>query len=316
MHSINVALNRGISNITLGSRAAVARNKFSRMVPISCAASKVNGNSSNIAVVRDLQNPRDIDISLKKIGELKNSLNSAGFTRFDISLDCQKELNLLRCELDNLEVDKHDPASNRQRAYSSGIILPWSGDFFPIPSSKTVAGEKSFYYQGNFNPEYANKPREFNSISNELINSNLLKNLVATDYSLTEWSTHEHNMPLYVGIHLVKLSVDEDHHESIASPNHLHQDGEKYTFAHLIDRINVIGGENFISNVQNAGKLPSQLGKSELMAEFVIDKPLQSYGVCDPLVSHHVNGVKLGDKGPTGFRSVVLIDFCSTSKNI
>ncbi|KEF38678.1 2OG-Fe dioxygenase [Schinkia azotoformans MEV2011] len=117
---------------------------------------------------------------------------------------------------------------------------------------------------------------------------------------------------VHVGVHFVKLLVKNNGEKAVSSPNNLHQDGEPFTFAHLIKRENVVGAINAIATPKNAGKTLSEVDKQELHATFEISNPLDSYGVYDPLVSHYVSPIEKGIKDKPGERSVILIDFQPT----
>src|SRR5699024_4715361 len=74
----------------------------------------------------------------------------------------------------------------------------------------------------------------------------LLREIIMADYHETFWKEEEKIMPIHVGVHFVKLLVTQDGEKAVSSPDCLHQDGEPFTFAHLIKRENVKGGTNAI----------------------------------------------------------------------
>src|SRR5690625_7799112 len=94
---------------------------------------------------------------------------------------------------------------------------------------------------------------------------------------------------------------DED--KAVSSPDCLHQDGEPFTFAHLIERKNVKGGTNVIGIPEVRGKQPDEVDEKDLHEVFEISKPLESYGVDDSAVSHYV-----GPEDGAAVRSVILIE--------
>ena len=89
----------------------------------------------------------------------------------------------------------------------------------------------------------------------------------------------------------------------------LHQDGEPYTFAHLIYRRDAEGGENVIATPQCAGSIPDDVAAEGILDRFVLHRPLDSYGVKDDLVSHYVAPVTVAAGAVTAERAVLLIDF-------
>ncbi|PTH97993.1 hypothetical protein BU099_09590 [Staphylococcus xylosus] len=119
-------------------------------------------------------------------------------------------------------------------------------------------------------------------------------------------------LPIHVGVHFVKLYVENDNDKAFSSPDCLHQDGEPFTFAHLVERSNVIGGTNAIAIPNAAGSKPEDIDENDLIEVFEIEKPLESYGVYDPSVSHYVSPVEKGSENNIGVRSVILIDYQQT----
>lgn len=106
--------------------------------------------------------------------------------------------------------------------------------------------------------------------------------------------------------------VTEDDQESVASPNTLHQDGEPFTFVHLVTYKNVIGGTSTVATTNCAGLKREDVDEKFILDEFDLINPLDSYGVCDQKVSHYVKGVKKGKDPQPAERGVLLIDFTPT----
>jgi hypothetical protein len=132
------------------------------------------------------------------------------------------------------------------------------------------------------------------------------------DFQQTYWDDDDLAFPLHVGVHLVKLVADRDGTEAVASPNELHQDGESFSFAHLVYRRNSEGGINIIAPPHFRGKQPEEVPHRERLAEFQLTGPLESYGVADKLVCHYVSPVRKGKGAGPGERAVVLTDFTPT----
>ena len=115
-----------------------------------------------------------------------------------------------------------------------------------------------------------------------------------------------------LSVHFIKLCVKKEGDRATSSPDCLHQDGEPFTFAHLIERSNVIGGTNAIAIPEAAGNKPEDVDNNDLIEVFEITEPLESYGVYDPKVSHYVSPIKKGNGNQIGVRSVILIDYQQT----
>lgn len=243
-----------------------------------------------------------------------NNLKNYGYAKYDLmkSLNyegIEKDYESLLKYFEDLPADDYAPGLNRYRRYSRALVLPSSGSIEWLPTVKKPDGEYSAYFQGKFNPEHPGDYREFNSLSPEIQGNQLLQEIIMANYRETFWKKEDKIMPIHIGIHFVKLRVENDGDKAVSSPNNLHQDGEPFTFAHLIERRNVKGGTNAIGVPEARGKLPEDADRNELHEVFEITKPLESYGVHDPQVSHYVSPIEKGDEAGIGERSVILIDY-------
>ena len=255
----------------------------------------------------------EMDSALRTLSDFAAcSLRDDGFTCFTRLGDDAREGGF-QCLLEAfpaLPLDPYAEAAGRFRRYDHAVILPWEWQIKWIPAVEGPSGQYlAEYYQGSYNPEHPGERRAFPTLGDELRANPLLNSLIWHDFDLTFWGAHEHALPLHLGVHLVKLLVTEPDAVAISSPNMLHQDGERFTFAHLIARRNVLGGENVIAAPRCAGFRPEELAPSTIMATFDLLEPLDSYGVHDPRVSHYVGAVRQADPQRPAERSVVLIDF-------
>lgn len=211
---------------------------------------------------------------------------------------------------EGLPPDPYANGTGRFRRYDHAVILPWSHKIDWVPPVAGPDGEpQAEYYQGSYNPEHPGKRRAFPALSEDLRANPVLQALIWNDFDLSFWSDHERALPVHVGVHMVKLLASKPESMAISSPNALHQDGEPFTFAHLVTRRNVLGGENVIAAPRCAGFLPDELAPGTIIARFDLRRPLDSYGVHDPKVSHYVAGIRQQDPAHPAERSVVLIDF-------
>ncbi|WP_017547515.1 2OG-Fe dioxygenase family protein [Salinicoccus carnicancri] len=214
---------------------------------------------------------------------------------------------------ENLPEDDYAPGLNRYRRYSRALVLPSSGGIEWLPTVKRNGTEYAAYFQGKFNPEHSGSYREFHSIDENIRNNRLLREIIMANYHETFWKEEEKIMPIHVGVHFVKLLVSQDAEKAVSSPDCLHQDGEPFTFAHLVKRENVKGGTNAIGIPAARGSRPEDVSREDIHEIFELENPLESYGVYDSKVSHYVSPVEKGD-GPedTGVRSIILIDYQQT----
>jgi len=242
-------------------------------------------------------------------------LKNKGFEHFFIetyNLDVNAELNLkkIQHEFDKLSRDRYGEEDNRFRSYARGVLLPWKAKFEWIPPTQFANGQPSTeYYQGPYNPEFSGERRLLPAISDEMRSNPLLCQLISENFGRTFWPETLWMHPLQVGVSFIKLQVDVDHRRALSTPDSFHQDGETFTFAHLVKREGIIGGINAIADPSAAGKVATDVPREQLLAEFQLCRPLESYAIFDPLVSHYISPIELESGHSRGERSIVLIDF-------
>lgn len=254
---------------------------------------------------------------MKKRVDKMSLIKKNSYARYDLFKDLKYEgiehdYNELLEYFNDLPIDEYGGNGNRYRRYSRAIILPETGEIVWLPTINKDNVEYSAYFQGKYNPEHLSAYREFHSLSKTMKNNKLLNKIITHDYNETFWDEKDKILPLHVGIHFVKLSVKKNGEKAVSSPDCLHQDGEPFTFAHLIERRNVKGGTNVIAFPTSAGKKPDDIDNEEIIEVFEIINPLESYGVYDPKVSHYVSSVEKNNGDDEAVRSVILIDFQQT----
>lgn len=248
----------------------------------------------------------------------ENRLKTRGFCRYQLAdeitdISLQEALDELYSEFANLPIDQYAPDLNRYRRYSRAIIIPQTNEVIWLNNMHNEAGEPiSEYFQGRFNPEYVGSYRRFPALSERVKANKLLERIIQFDFRQTFWDERDLLLPVHAGVHFVKLQVKSTGDVAVSSPNCLHQDGEPFTFAHLVKRDNVVGGINVIAEPECAGKMPDEVAPENVRDTFTLTEPLQSYGVCDQKVSHYVSSVQKGPADRSGERSVILIDFQPT----
>jgi hypothetical protein len=245
-----------------------------------------------------------------------------GFARWDLAeefgiTESDASFRSLRAEFVDLPPDPYATEEGRNRRYARGVFLPWSRQFSWIPD--THLGEHGWmngYWQADHNPDYVGVVRKLPAMSESARNNPIIHEILSFDYAQTRWSRDDAAFPLHVGVHLIKLAVDDPGHEAISSPNELHQDGEPFVFAHLVYRRNVVGGSNMIAPPKYRGMMPEDVPDGEALAEFELTRPLESYGVTDEKVSHYVAPIRRGAGPETGERAVILVDFTPMRQHI
>ncbi|MFJ4593662.1 MULTISPECIES: YbdK family carboxylate-amine ligase [unclassified Kitasatospora] len=211
----------------------------------------------------------------------------------------------------DLPPDPYARETNRFRRYSHAVYLPWTGALSYIPGAPDGEfGTVTEYWQDEHNPEYPRLRRRLPDIPPALHGNRLLDALVRADLDHALWLEDLHRVPVYVGIHLIALGVQDRGQVAVSSPNCLHQDGGSpatFTFAHLVGRRNIEGGENVIATPESVGRQPDALPADAIHTRFVLTEPLDGYGVHDRRVSHYVGPVRLGDDGGDGRRDILIV---------
>jgi hypothetical protein len=178
-----------------------------------------------------------------------------------------------------------------------------------MPNRQGPKGEYSEYYQSDYNPEYLSRVRGFVPFEDDLKHDPFLNHILWQDFDLTFWEEAQLIRPFTVGVHLVKLLVLNNGDRAVSSPNILHQDGEPFTFVHLIQRDNAVGARTSVATPACAGKMPEDVDPALIHAQFELTTPLESYGVFDPKVSHYVSGLEHGPEDRPAIRAALLTDF-------
>lgn len=253
---------------------------------------------------------------------MKNIFEEQGYLKLKINplflaSKAQDEIEIIRNNFDSLTKDPYsETRSNRFRSYSNLIILPWDRKIIWLPLENKSGRYVSSYWQGGFNPEHVGACRSFTPLSTEVKNTNLLNNLILHDFDLTFWKTGN-TLPIYVGVHFVKLLVMEKNEIAFSSPDLLHRDGEAFTFAHLFERKNVQGGVNYISTPELANNKIGDVPEDKILMKFELHEPFESYAVCDEMVSHYVSPIKIDNPELScGVREIMLIDFSNMQQQI
>ncbi|MFI9031094.1 2OG-Fe dioxygenase family protein [Streptomyces sp. NPDC053560] len=221
------------------------------------------------------------------------------------------ELTQFAQAYEGLPRDPYAPHANRYRRYSHAVYLPWKDELSFIPGVPDAEyGSTSAYWQDEHNREFPRIRRRLPDLPTALHSNQLLNAIIRADLAEALWLPQLHTAPVYIGIHMVRLAVRDQAQVAMSSPNCLHQDGGSpalCTFAHLIGRRNIHGGENIIATADSAGRQPGELSPSAIHARFVLSEPLDGYGVHDQRVAHYVAPVRLADAADTGHRDILLL---------
>ncbi|MEH8028498.1 2OG-Fe dioxygenase family protein [Gallibacterium anatis] len=245
------------------------------------------------------------------------TLGKDGFIHYNPQITIsESEKEILLTEFKLLERDKYANQNTlRYRRYANAIILPWTQEFFWLPTASNDGVEYSGYDQGGNNPEYSNI-RYFNALSNNIKNTDFLKNLITDDFKKT-LGFENYYLPIYVGIHFVKICCSNNNHPGISSPDCFHQDGEPFTFAHLVYRNDfAVGAKNYIASTEYRNKKLNEVEKEKIISDFTLTGFMDSFAVCDEKVSHYVDHLQTIENGKIAERAMILIGFSFTKQAI
>ncbi|MGI5451138.1 2OG-Fe dioxygenase family protein [Streptomyces sp. CA-243310] len=246
-----------------------------------------------------------------------DGLRERGFARYGAEQlgitpagSAARDLAGIREVFAELPPDPYAPGTNRFRRYSVAVYLPWKDELSWIPGTPDpVHGMVTDFSQGEADPEYPRKRRVLPEIPEALRGNALLLRLLRRDVEEVVSLKDLGGRPLWAGVHLIKLGVEHPGQDAVSSPNCLHQDGgssSTFTFAHLISRTNVSGGQNVIATPDSAGLQPDDPW-ADLHARFTLTDPLDGYAVHDHRVSHYVGPVRVGPAPGPGERSVIIV---------
>ena len=247
--------------------------------------------------------------------DISTSLTSSGFarldgTRFHIEPAARPDLDALIESFTDLPVDADDSSGLRSRRYGRFIYIPWTDSLVDIPS---VSGPDSrpvveYFQPISLNSTDGGKCRPFAALEPAIRSNPVLNELIRFDYRSLPVPENWSRLPILVGVHQITLSPGAAR-PSVATPNHLHRDGEPFTYVHLMRRKNVKGGSNYVAPPDCAGRHPDDIDDEKILSKFTLETVLDSFVVDDSMVSHHVDEVYSIIRNQASERSVLLVDF-------
>lgn len=240
----------------------------------------------------------------------RDDLAERGFARFkpDLTKTEAGALADLVEEIPALPRDPYDPQGTRRRRYGKAWIpagtstLLWAAD-----ETDSRGNAVARYWQENKNPEFPDVERAFPTLTPTMKENVLLNKQMLRDFALTQWAAIDCGRAIQVGVHIIAMCPGAEK-AAAASPNALHRDGEPFTAAHLVQRINITGGKNWIAPPELEGKQPQDV-PDQVLARFDLEDVFDSYIVRDAAVTHHVDPVRRTNPRIEARRVVLLIDF-------
>lgn len=248
---------------------------------------------------------------------VRTSLEKDGFARFDMNDSPHNyigSLNAIRSAAAEMPMDHTDGGAGRARLYGRGHLMPWMppGDDLMYEPGRVYTFNDEFgleYSQpASVNSVAAGKRRIFKPFNEELYSNRLVHDLTRMLWLALPFDHDTKQSLMTIGMHLVKLSPSGKI-PAVASPDLVHRDGEIFTAAILIDRINADGGFNGITHPRWHDHPYSDVPSSDVYDQFTLDTALQGYIVQDDRVAHYVSPVDSIDPHAHSERTILLIDF-------
>ncbi|KAJ3144404.1 hypothetical protein HDU89_008278 [Geranomyces variabilis] len=261
----------------------------------------------------------DAAVSEKEIP--RTSLHSDKYVRFNALKELGGDQKVLRAALDHIEQvfqhippNRYEPATvGRSRCMGRLDILPnerkivWRA---PEDYDKVSGLGLTSYDIGEFNPDCPGLRRYFPTLDEATRSNDLLEKMIWLDFDKVKWTKEELARPITVGVHFLRMKPTEGR-TVVGTPDHLHQDGERATFCHLVSRQNIVGGDSAIATVSRVGTRPGDEGypADSILARFRLEKSLDSWGGIDAEVSHYVAPVRADDPRRESSRHLIVIGF-------
>jgi hypothetical protein len=248
---------------------------------------------------------RAVSDTLDRVGYARVDVTFVGTDNGDATFARHQFLEAAR---DNPQ-DDHSKNGERRRRYGVFIFHPWAGMLDSLPpvwDPERKEWVTRYLQSATLNPEQNGAPRAFAPLTEGQRTNLFLRSTIKKCYRALPW--HEYARPIIVGVHIIQL-IARPNSPGISSPNFLHRDGEPWTWAFLIERYAVVGGENFIAAPEVANRHPNEVTAPDLLARFTLEQPFEGWVVNDSRVSHYVAPVFVADGYEVGWRTILLIDF-------
>jgi len=249
-------------------------------------------------------------IHTSRKNDFRQNLKTRGYSvllknEIHLSQDLQLALGCLESTFDDAPSD----GISRKRFYSRYIVGPYTTvdtlDLRPYSSSFMSS---DYQQASDINPEQYGAARSYSPLPDVAWSNALLREMIFFDLNLmplSDFWVNARRNPISVGIHMIRMLAFPGK-PSVPSPSVPHQDGEPFTFIHLINRKGIVGGnsEVYHNNPVNGLSTPG-----DLIEGFTLENSLDTFAVWDKEVFHHVTPVVVADGHGEGARDVLIIDF-------
>lgn len=196
-----------------------------------------------------------------------------------------------------LSLDPYAENKNRRRRHGRFLLLPWSNTIIYRPVG-------TYHQDKSYNPEDGGHARQLPGLTQRIVENIFLRELIKFDFWNLPISDDLLTQAFDVGIHLISM-VAKPGCPGTSSPDHLHKDGEPFTYIHLIGRQNIVGGESVVSDNQK-----------RVLVETILSGFLDTLVVADEAVYHWAKRIHVENGHDYGVRDVLLVDFTPLKADI
>ena len=235
------------------------------------------------------------DSKIGSTGDPREDLRRTGFsylrgTDFAVPAELTGALKSFTEAFNELPEDGNAVPGTRFRCHQRFVLIPE-----PLT---LVATAISNYAQSVFlNTKDGGSVREFEPLPRDLAGNSFLRALILYDFNQSPFSEMKDcNLVYDVGVHMIRMLAFPGQ-PAVASPNHLHKDGEWATWVHLVSRKRISGGGSVITD-----------NNRKVLMEGTLNQFLDTVAVWDDSVYHHVNPVRVAQGEEEGYRDVLLVD--------
>lgn len=208
----------------------------------------------------------------------------------------------------DLRPDYFTEGPGRNRRYGQFILKRDEGTLRCVaPVWSVEKGEYVTHYeqQGCFNPEHGGVARAFAALTRRQSENLFLHELIRKCFYALPW---RYGATVLAGVHIIEFAV-EPGQKVASSPSRVHCDGEPFTWAFLLERSGIRGGENIFASIDCCGKSPDELDDPSIFNRITLERRWEGWVVDDQRVSHYVSPVETPDGFSFGRRTMLLVDF-------
>ncbi|MHB8270662.1 2OG-Fe dioxygenase family protein [Bradyrhizobium sp.] len=254
-------------------------------------------------------------ISKNSAAAIRADLKSAGYARVNSLFATGRSRKLMVARrafirsIHDLPIDTHSLIGNRYRRYGVFDLNSQNNKLTIQPPVWNAArGDWVTRYRqdAQYNSEYEGKVRSFSSLTEGQRTNQFITWLILKCVRCLPWSKIPKS--IVVGVHIIQLCARYGT-PAASTPDFLHRDGEPWTWAFLLERVAVEGGQNTIAVPSAINMHPRDVSDDRIVDQFTLRKRFEGWVVNDQRVSHYVSPVSVAGGRSIGWRTVLLIEY-------